>query len=54
MIKERTPMMTCLWNYLRLPTLGLNLRRPRFRRRPPVIDPTMLSVHWRRDLGLDL
>ena len=51
--KERTQMM-CLWNYLRLPIIRLNLRRPRWRRCPTVIDPTTLPPHWRRDLGINL
>ena len=51
--------MMCLWNYLRLPTLRLNLRRLTlsrlsWRRGPSVIDPTTLPPHWRRDLGIDL
>lgn len=45
--------MMCLWTYLRLPVIRLNLRRRR-RRCPAVIDPTTLSAHWRRDLGIDL
>ena len=46
--------MMCLWNYLRLPIFRLKLRHPNWRRCPAVIDPTTLSAHWRRDLGIDL
>ena len=46
--------MMSLWNCLRLPIFRLTLRRPLVRRCPAVIDPTTLSPHWRRDLGIDL
>ena len=49
----------CLWNYLGLPVIRLKLRRLilkrlGWRRCPAVIDPTTISAHWRRDLGIDL
>jgi hypothetical protein len=46
--------MTCIWNGLRLPlfVVGRFWRRAR-RERVVVLDPRVMSAHWRRDLGLD-
>jgi hypothetical protein len=46
--------MTCLWNRLRLPLIVAGrLWRQARRERVTMLDPRLMSAHWRRDLGLD-
>ncbi|HEU4825381.1 MAG TPA: hypothetical protein VFS85_02810 [Dongiaceae bacterium] len=46
--------MTCIWNGLRLPLIAVGrLWRRTRRQRVAILDPRMMSAHWRRDLGLD-
>ena len=44
--------MTWIWNGLRLPWFG-RLWRCKRKLRIPLLDPRLLSAHWRRDLGFD-
>jgi hypothetical protein len=46
--------MTCLWNGLRLPLIAVGrLWRHVRRERVVMLDPRLMSAHWRRDLGID-
>jgi len=49
--------MTYIWNGLRLPLIAVGRfwQRAAARRRERVmmLDPRLMSAHWRRDLGLD-
>jgi len=46
--------MTCIWNGLRLPLIAVGRLWQRARReRVLMLDPRVMSAHWRRDLGLD-
>lgn len=48
--------MTCIWNGLRLPLIAVGRfwqRAARRHERVTMLDPRLMSAHWRRDLGLD-
>jgi hypothetical protein len=47
--------MTCIWYGLRFPLIAVGRlwRRAARRERVVMLDPRLMSAHWRRDLGLD-